>query len=68
MGERILIHSLVGTEEYLIAQIGMCMICAVNVDDGNRWTEGTKVNRVNAITELEMDRISGHTHWSKMGE
>lgn len=48
-----------GDERYLLAQVGRKIVCLIEIDDGNRFVDGVRVNSASDITEEEFQKIAG---------
>jgi hypothetical protein len=44
-------------EKYLLAQVGPLKVCAINIQEGNYWTNAVKVKDPTDLTPKELDKI-----------
>jgi hypothetical protein len=44
-------------EKYLLAQVGVKKVCAINIGEANRWNDPVKVKNPMDITAKEMEKI-----------
>lgn len=47
----------------ILAQVGVGMICLINLESGNRWKEPISVYDTSSITEEEFSHLSDNITW-----
>jgi len=58
-------------EKFILAQVGSGMACLVSLENGNYWSTAKKVDKMSAITAVELAHVADYTvikRISKMGE
>jgi len=56
-----------GTNTYVLANVGYTTVAMINIESGNRWSDGIEVKNVRNIDEREFSRvISGDTNFVKI--